>query len=401
MNKKSKYLLLSLYLILFVLSGCGDFFGKKTDLSFIEVPKYDSNLVAYIPVPPFLYGFQDPVQVLYGYDELIYVVDAGTDEIIAFDQAHRRLGSFHLSGVQAIAQDRRLNILAIAHFDTTISGKTYRLPAIYRLNLYQNGQYGIQHARIVKKIVHPFYFRTTFLVGDTQVVFHRIAVFGNNDYLVTRHGPDNANPTKVGGPDDAVLLFNQEDQWLGFVIVNTSQGEIRDYFKYPYGVTTFAVPPQSPYVSLSRDFVVTMLSPNLPLKVQYIRLVQTEQGSVYELNTDLVVGDTTRADGFLYTPNRFGAPTGITVSGDGTNYLFVSDTLTDSVYVFTFTGLEGVKPPPTSPSTKYVKVSFGGTGSGPFQFIDPTSLTYLNKLLYVCDRGNKRILRFRLTTDFD
>jgi len=383
------------------LGGCGDFFGKKTDLDFIEVPKYDSNLVAYIPVPPFLYGFQDPVQVLYGYDELIYVVDAGTDEIIAFDQAHRRLGSFRLPGVRAIAQDRRLQILAIAHFDTTIAGNTYRLPAIYRLNLYQNGFYGIQHARIVRKIVHPFYFRTTFLVGDTQVVFNRIAVFGNNDYLVTRHGPDNANPTKVGGPDDAVLLFNQDDEWQGFVIVNTSQGEIRDYFKHPFGITTFAVPPQTPYVSRSRDFLVTMLSPGLPLKTQYIRLVQTEQGSIYELNTDLVLGDTSRAENFLYTPNRFDAPVGITVTGDGRNLIFVSDTLRDSVYVFTFTGLEGVKPPPTSPSKKYIRVSFGGTGSGPFQFNDPVSVTYLKKQLYVCDRGNKRIVRFQLTTDLD
>ncbi len=398
---KFVFFFLTTFLLVFSLYSCKGFFGKKTDITqIVEVPKYDSALVSYVPIFPYLTEFSDPVQVLAGYDELLYVVDAGTDEIIAFDYAGRRLGSFKLKGVKAIAQDRKLNILAIADKDTTLGNVAITLQAVYRLNLYNGGNYGIQYAKIVKEIIHPLYFRSSITIGDTAVKFNGIAVYGDNSYLVTRMGPDD-NPIKFGGPDDAVLLFSKEDNWLEQIKVNTIEGEKRDYFKEPYGITTLAQPPQGPFVSSSKDFLVTMVYPFVSLKVQYIRQSVSDQGPVYELNTDLVIGDTARADGFLYTPNRFKTPTGITFSGDGTNLIFVSDTTKDSVYVFTSTGLEGVAPPPFFPSGKYIKVSFGGTGSGPMNFIDPVSVAYINKYLYVCDRGNKRVCRFILTKDLE
>ena len=401
MKAKIKFLVYGLLII--SIYSCDGFFGEKTDLSqIIDVPKYDSSLISYVPVFPFIEGFSDPVQVLSGYDELIYVVDAGTDEIIAFDYAYKRLGSFKLKGVKAIAQDRRLNILAIADKDTVVGGIPMTLSAIYRLDLYDDntGKYGIQHAKIINEIVHPLYFKTSLTANDTNVTFNSIAVYADNSYVVTRDGPDN-NPVKYGGPDDAVLNFDKNDQWLGQVIVTTIEGEKRDYFRDPYGITTLAQPPQSVSINPSKDFIVTVLDKLTSLKVQYIKQTIGEQGPVYELRTDLIVGDTSRADGFLYTPNRFEAPVGVTYSGDGTNLIFVTDTIKDSVYVFTSTGLEGVTPPPFFPSTKYINVSFGGFGSGPMNFNNPTSVAYINKYLYVCDRGNKRISRFILTKDLD
>ena len=402
MKKKIKFFTYW-FIVIITIYSCDGFFGKKTDLSqIIEVPKYDSSLISYVPVFPFIEGFSDPVQVLAGYDELLYVVDAGTDEIIAFDYAYNKLGTFKLKGVKAIAQDRRLNILAIADKDTIVGGVPMTLSAIYRLNLYDDktGKYGIQYAKIVNEIVHPLYFKTSISANDTNVVFNNIAVYADNSYIVTRDGPDN-NPIKYGGPDDAVLNFDENDQWTGQVVVTTIEGEKRDYFREPFGITTLAQPPQSVSANNSKDFVVTVLDKLTSLKVQYIRQTLGEQGVIYELRTDLVVGDTSRADGFLYTPNKFEAPVGITFSGDGTNLIFVTDTTKDSVYVFTSTGLEGVSPPPFFPSTKYIKVSFGGYGNGPMNFNDPTSIAYINKYIYVCDRGNKRISRFILTKDLD
>ncbi len=388
-------------IIIILLWGCKGFFGTKTSLDFIDVPKYDSSIVTYVPVFPFLEGFIDPVQVLAGYDELLYVVDAGSDEIIAFDYAGRRLGSFYLKGVHAIAQDRQLNILALAEKDTAIQNTTLTLPAIYRLNLYNNGRYGIQYAKITRVIIHPYYFKNSATVKDQEVAFNAIAVFADNSYVVTRSGPDNSNPIRFGGPDDAVLYFNAQDQWQGIIEVQTIRGSERDYFKKPYGITTLAQPPQSPLVNTSKDFIVTMLEPYVALKVQYIREETGEQGSYYALNTDLIIGDTSRADGFLYEPHKFTAPVAVTFSGDGTNYIFVADTAKDSIYIFTSTGLEGVKPPPASPSTKYIKVSFGGTGNAPTQFNDPVSIAYIQKYVYVCDRKNRRICRYILTTDLE
>jgi len=55
-----KHFLLVVLTVLF-LASCKDFFGKKTDISFIEVPQYDNQLVAFIPIQPVLSNFVKPV----------------------------------------------------------------------------------------------------------------------------------------------------------------------------------------------------------------------------------------------------------------------------------------------------------------------------------------------------
>ncbi len=107
------------------------------------------------------------------------------------------------------------------------------------------------------------------------------------------------------------------------------------------------------------------------------------------------------ADGWLNSPNKFTYPTGITVAGDESRYIFVTDAEKDSVYQFTSNGLEGVPPPPGSGSVRYTKASFGGSGPGPTQFNEPRGVAYYNQILYVCDAGNHRVCRFKLTLDFD
>ncbi len=386
-------------IIAFCLSSCKDFFGKKTDLSFIEVPQYDNQLVAFIPIQPVLTNFVRPIDIIAGYDELLYIVDEGSHEIIAMDQSGRILSRFFLKGVKKIVQDRKLNLLAIADFDTTIGGTTYTLSAIYRIQMDPN-VYSLNSARVTKKIVHPFYFRSSFAAADAQVKLNSIALLADDSYYITRTGPNNSI-TQFGGPNDAVIYFNSKDEYQYYLVVNTETGVASDYFKKPFALVTLAQPPQSPFVNTLRDFYFSSLENNTALKVQRIQAITTEEGTDYALNTNQILGDTTKADGFLYTANRFIAPKGLAFAGDGTNYLFVSDNQKDSVYVFTNSGLEGVKPPPGAESTKFIKVSFGGTGTAPNQFKEPLGLTFYRKILYVCDAGNQRILRFRLTTDFN
>jgi hypothetical protein len=64
-------------------SSCEKYFGNKTDLEFIEKPVFQARDVAYVPIQPILDGFVYPTDVLAGFDELIYIVDNGTEEIIA------------------------------------------------------------------------------------------------------------------------------------------------------------------------------------------------------------------------------------------------------------------------------------------------------------------------------
>jgi len=390
----------AIYLFSIVLmTSCEGFFGKKTDLDFIDAPEFTNSIAAYVPILPIIEGFQRPTDVLAGFDELIYVVDASAEEIIGYDQSGRLQGRFKVPGVTKITMDRQLDLLAIGTVDTVINSASYSLSCIYRIDLNANGMYGISSAVIKNQIVHPFYYKSSFSSADALVKFTAIDAMGDNYYYVSRTGlRDNEN--QVGGPDDGIVLFKSNDTYISNVVVNTGTGIFRGYFKTPSCVTTWAKPRQSPIVDDSRNFFVAMSDPTVPIKVQSIQFNETDFGSSYTLNL-LDNSDTSKSLDFLYRPSRFLNPADMTITGDGTNYLFVVDADRDSVYQFTATGIEGVNPPPGSSDKKNIIVSFGGKGKEATQFNRPSAVAYLDEILYVTDEGNGRLLRFKLTTDFD
>ena len=395
-------------IILFAFLGlsflsCENYFGEKTDLSFIEIPEYTNREIAYVPIEPAFRGFVRPTNITIGFDELIYIVDEGSQEIVCYDEAANEQGRFFVPGLTYVTQDRQLNLLAIGTYDTVVNGANYSLSAIYRINQYSGMSYGLNVAEIENTIVHPFYFKNSFNLSDADVKFNNISVLGNeinpdrnNQYYVTRQGPSTNNANQ--GPDDAVILFSNEDIYLSPIPITTSGGLFNDYFKDPHGVTTWCKPPQLG-ASSSPDFLSTSLDPNNLLKVQYIEFIEAEFGAEYR--PVIYPVDDPLATGFLFTPGKFEEPKGITVAGDETRYIFVTDAAKDSVYQFTSNGLEGIPPPPGSQDKVYQKASFGGTGTGPAQFNEPIGIAYFNKILYVADAGNGRILRFKLTLDFD
>lgn len=385
-------------LVVASLPGC-KLLGEKTDLDFIETPSYDSTTVLFVPIQPFFTGFARPTDICMGYDQLIYVADEGTGEIVQLDESGRRLATRAVPGCHRVVQDRRLDLLVLGTFDTTIQGTVYTLPAIYRLKLVQGTSLNLANAELRRVATHPFYFKVGFSNSDADPQLNDLDLMADDSYYVTRSGPGN-NPNKFGGPDNSVLIFNRNDQWQGTVIVTTDQGQITNYFNEPFGITTLAKPPQD-NVNQSEDFIVGQLGSGTALRAQWISVGVGSTGEIaYTLNTGLVLGDTSQADGFLYDAFRFTSPLGMGFTGDGTNYLMVADASRDSVYVFTSTGLEGVRPPAGSGATKNIRVSFGGTGSGPNQFRAPVAIGHINKTMYVVDRDNGRISRFKLTTDF-
>nr|MBP9181087.1 hypothetical protein [Bacteroidia bacterium] len=68
---------------------------------------------------------------------------------------------------------------------------------------------------------------------------------------------------------------------------------------------------------------------------------------------------------------------------------------------FTNRGYEGVNAPATYSDRKQIIASFGGNGSGPFQFKDPSGVCYFKRMVYVADKGNGRICRYKLSTDIE
>ena len=387
----------SLIALVFLLAGCDGFWGKKTDLDFIDTPDFQIRDIAYVPIQPALNNFTFPTDITTGFDELLYVVDNGTEEIVSLDESGKELGRFFVQGVRSVVQDRKFDLLAIGTKTDTISGKVFDLTCVYRIDLHgQNGLYGIRHAKVTNEIVHPFYYKATFSGTDPQVVFNRIGILANNNFYITRNG---VGGNTFDGPDDAILLFDANDKFITPIAVSSNGSLYRDYFKKPFGVVTNVQPPQIT-ANGNNDFLYSSVDANGIIKVQYIEYIETEFGATYEpriMNTS----EEDLADGFLTIPYKFDQPQGLSLAGDGTNHIFVTDAVKDSLYLFSLNGFEGVKPPPGYSSTKYINVSFGGTGTGLMQFKNPSGIAYKNKILYVADAGNGRVLRFKLTTDFD
>lgn len=386
------------FIFLTLLTSCEGFFGDKTDISFIDIPEYSPRKVAYVPVQPALQNFVRPVDIIAGFDELIYVVDEATEEIISLDESGRELGRLGLKGVKSVAQNRQLDLLAIGKVEVNRGGNLLEFTCIYRIDIHGSGaNFGIQYAEVTDTLIHPFYFKSTYSSSDVDVEFNKIAILQDNRFYVTRSGTDN-NTQKFGGPDDAILLFDSDGTYLTPVSVNTPNGLFRDYFKKPIGITSFVQPPQISAFG-SDHFIFTSVSENTSIKVQVIDYIETDFGANYEPRI-LFDRDTTVSDGNLTTPDKFERPVSLLLTGDGTNFIFVVDQAKDSFYQFTVTGLEGVKPPPGAATSKYQMASFGGSGEGLSQFNQPSAVAYKNNIVWVCDTGNERILRFKLTTDF-
>jgi len=381
--------------MILALSACKNYFGDETDLSFIEVPQQNFREVAYVPVQPILNQFNRPTDIIAGFDELIYVVDSATQEVIALDESGIELGRKYIQGARAIAQDRRLNLLVIGTYTDPSLGVVRS--SIYRINLNTPFGYGIQYAQITDSIIHPFYFKSNSITTDLDVQFNRITVLSNNSYYVSRSGPRNSS-TQSGGPDNAILLFDENDRFETPVVVSDNRGaQFNNFFQSPFAISSLTKPPQLSADDRG-DFIYTSFDPNGILKVNYIQKLESVDGVSYIPKIDWD-NDRNKADRFINEAFRFDVPSGVEISGDGTNYIFILDRKRDSLYQFTFTGLEGVQPPPGSGETKFIRTSFGGTGIGPTQFNNPMGIAYAGRILYVADTDNGRVLRFKLTLD--
>jgi hypothetical protein len=390
--------------LLMSFASCSNFFGEETKIDFIVPPDTSAVGVSYVPVLPNITGFGFPTQILAGNDQLLYVVDSAKQEIVSLNQAGVVLGRLRIPGVTALAQDRTLDLLALGkdsvNTGTPSEPRYTLLTTIYRIGL-KNTTYGLANAVVKKKITHPFYFTQNLGVNalPEAIRFTSIAVLPDNRYYVVRTGP--SKDLLTGTPDDGVLLFDAEDKFITTIDVAGDGGaSFSDFFKKPFAIATY--PPVGNVISATEtaDFVVANIDAvqDIVLKVKVIQANAGEEGisySVKPLPTSGVAG----AAGYLYAANRFLSPKGLAIASDETKYIFVTDR--DSLYQFSPEGVEGVRLRASSINKGYNKVSFGGRGSGPYQFNTPRGIAYSNRIVYVADAGNGRIVRYKLTTDFE
>jgi len=389
------------FLLSFGMLSCNTFFGKRSNLDFIQQPEYSTRQVYYVPIQPVITGFDKLSDVVTGFDKLIYVIDEGRQEVIAFDEAFAELSRKRIAGAIKLMQNRRLDLYVIGYTDTTINAISYRLSTIYKVETIQNTGYGLSNATISKKLIYPFACgRNALKSSDTLVRFTDITPLANGSYYVSRTGITSTDV--LTGPDDAILFFEANDVYQGFIQILTSNGTEEKFIKVPTAITSYVQPPQSDRVVADFGFAYLTNNPIDQQKAKVISGTASEFGIVFAVeDLNAAAYDKDKADGGLYEFNQYIEPSDITFSGDGSQLFFVTDAAKDSLYVYTRTGLEGVNPPAGSQSSKNVKVSFGGRGEGLYQFNRPIAVAYSKKIVMVADQGNKRILRYRLTTDFD
>ncbi|HKJ45066.1 MAG TPA: hypothetical protein VJ991_04475 [Balneolales bacterium] len=426
---KVKLLILLIILPALFFMGCSDIFSSKKQNITNQIfkdgkkdPKSAEDVVGYAALLPFWSGFNQPTDVCVGFDELVYVTDK--DGLHVLDRAGREYKMIPFKGAISVVQDRLLNVYVAARYDTVIKdvdpGTSWDLAAIYKL---RNAN-GAGNLVFVDTLIHPFAdaSRSTYnsqvsrLVknspdDDELVEFTGLSVLTDNTLYVTRRGPKNEAGSVVA-PDNIVLEFqpvgsssNEMARMQNVRQIRTLSSTVPSLISGigMSDIITFIGPPQRETMTDNRSFLVAQADQNteIPFRVLWINAVETTDGLVFQPNTSLLSQDTSKANGFLYETNKFKEPTGLAYAADGTNYIFVVDAGTDSLYVFQSNGYEGVTPPVGSDATKPVIVSFGGRGSGPKNLDDPSGVAYFSKVVYVADKNNNRIARYKLTTDFE
>jgi hypothetical protein len=400
---------LPVILIATLLSSCDFLFGTREDEVANEIfeegaidPDLIPSEVGYVPVLPIWDGFSNPVDVYCGYDEMVYVIDDNGLNVL--DQAGVLHDIISIPGATDVCQDRRLHTYVVGRVDVDVDGDgTFEnLAAVYHLNGTGTGS-----PQFIDTLIHPFCDESRNITSfrgddDIAVEFTGITTLADNTLYVARKGPRN-NVAGISRTDNTVLFFDPDGENIGYAIgLSPTSSNLRSLWNIS-SIAGFAAPPQSlSGISTSPDFLVTLTAEDAEYKVLWIQQnFDPEAGITYGENASLALFDASKADRFLYEPNRFKDPADVYIAPDFTGYIFVVDRGTDSLYQFTRKGYEGVNPPPGSTSTKQVIASFGGEGDGPFQFDDPSGVAYLRRVVYVADKGNGRINRYVLSTDLE
>lgn len=389
--------------LLFLFSAC-EFFGEKNKVSdYIEKPDYSLKSVEYVPVYPDFGSDLLPVSLCMGYDELLYAVDSAK-AILAFDQAGRQLARFPLPGVEFVIQNRSLDLYALGRMDTLFNNVTFNVPVIYRISQKQSSEssgpgLNLNTATIVKKLVYPFCINEPGKLNNKfNLEATRLTAMGfldNNAYYITSNGPKDLAGDASVTKRNSILTFSAADVFQGGFFEGEGQPGIS-----PFGLSTLVQPPQRARMESRKDFIYTSLTPDLAIAVRYLQVQITVDGEFTNFKP-LAQPPVSAADGYLYQPFRFKKPVSVLYAGTSQKYIFVADAGTDSIYAFQENGYEGTNPPPQYSNRRLIRVSFGGSGSGPGKFRRPSGLAWSDRVLYVADAGNRRISRYKLSSDYE
>ena len=355
------YLLFIVILIFSFVPGCGD----KFDISQLTSSQGNANVTGdtvYVQLNPPWTGFNKPQGMIIGREPFIYVADTYNDRIVMMNLNGNILGTREIRRPVALAQDYKLNLIVCAELDTVVNGQTQTFGAVYKLNMFSS-EHQIANAPMTKLLPRPMDLK----YPDRR--YTAVTVFYNNTFYVARTGPANSS---FVDPDNSILSFSPNE------LINGSEGDTligRVPNIDPLSSGLVSANQISSLTSFNRkniDFIET-LTGNNSLKAQWLTYIVTP------ISADYAARLTPSDGGALMSPNKFIQPEGSCI--DDAGYIYIADAKKDSVFKFTPLGDE--------------LQSFGGSAL----FNEPYAVAFFDRILYVVDSGNNRILRFILSTD--
>ncbi len=337
--------------------------GSVTETSYVEI------------TPPYG-GFETPVSVIVGNDQLIYVSDYDRNEVVMMDAAGTILQRRFIPHPTAIAQNFKLDLyvcgetiapngrdtigalyrIFLARFDTTIAGQD---TSIFYNNDMVNAPMHVVH----KEPERP------------KRRYVGIGFFGGNSYVLARTGPDN---TSFVDPDNRILLCDNNDRYtpMGDLVTRATGGTaITDINK----LTGLAVFPAS------YDFIALQSNEGTAYGVIWMMYVNNSSFTGWLPKFDPADPGQRTID--FIQPYRYSAPTAATVDRRRRD-VFIIDPLQDSVYKYDRNG-------------RFKTESFGRhrTKSDVLPGLNhPQGIAYSNDCtIYIADTGNHIIRRFKLS----
>ncbi|MBK7867338.1 MAG: hypothetical protein IPJ75_10320 [Ignavibacteriales bacterium] len=354
-----KFISLSI-LALIAFSGC----GEKFDLSVFDSGKTGGNVTGdtvYIKLSPDWSGFNSPTDIIIGKDYFIYVTDTGNDRLLMLNQNGDQLSSKTLPKPLKVEQDYQLNLIVIGKFDTVLNGVPRTMDAVYKIDMVAGG-HNLASAPVSRLLPKP---GSGVSDLDLRLSYTGISVFYNNSFYIARTGPNN---TSVVNPDNSILSYQKTASRQDTLIGRLPAID-------PNGTRILSANGISSLVGFDKkniDFILTLSGDN-SFRVQWLTYVISSLGEQYELKLSPSGGSD------LMQINKFTQPADVAIDRSGNMY--VADIGKDSVYRFN---------------------SFGGQlqkFGGPENFSQPSGLTHYDRVLFVVDKLNGKIVRYRLSTD--
>jgi len=352
---------------------------------FIQInPVWDSEFFGLTP---------DSIQDIHiGMDQLIYIADTGNDRILMLDKAGNIQGEKYIEHPLALSQDSRLNLLVANGTNT-----------IFRIRLAE-----VNHVFAdapIDTIDESWFVGLNPYLEDAQFV--HVAAFGEEHFYTTDMAGNlvwqfcHKCKTVIAENDTTYLVITDNDTtFVDTTIIDTMiyptfgpiifEGSGLGTTQNPMAITSFFVPGDDPSETIqNRGCLFTQDGDEILL--QGVEPVENDAGYQSVLPKDMsmdYVSLFNKNDNFLadVTVDRYGN-------------IYVADAKMNKIWVLNQEGNQ--KESATSSDSHLQYLSFGDSTL----FDSPSGITYNSGLgdnvLYVADTGNNRILRFKLTSDFD